>query len=1093
MLKRLLLAALLAVATLGPSPAFAASITESVHTYAGGQVPSYIIETNQTLLEVIPSRGGRIARWIDKQRNIDLTYLAPETTAYGGILDDHGARAVLAYTARVIKDDGANVTLELTGQIPDGSAYVKTIHAYDDKPLFSVNYRFANPSQSAIRLLIRNVVRPGGGPIVSGDDIYCMATTDGVSHTTRGFGRTDNIAAPWMAFLRQSAKAGVATAFEGDTLRRLYSWSDTPLAPTYEFMFLPLEPGRTYEATQHWKQVHGFATLDVTTRDADLASTVNLESKTLQTQFALTFAPEKSVKLATQFLSPDRKPLGDPVTQTFENASIGQILTAATKLPDATTYVIVTQTLTGADGGVLAQSERALTTVKDQPTTGYKLQPAWHSATKSDLIPGWQKRASYQVTVTPQDKARGYVAFEPFGPNVGTHLSTISLDMAIDEPETFPIYIRNTGGDKPLTVHLTPAPGKGLPTEALTVFAGQEAPFVNWGVTFKGWKLPPGNKITIAPQADGAFWLRLSTAGLAPGDYQATLNLQPESGEPSAVTLNIKVHPIRIPDRLRYTLNAHMLVNYLCSNGTGPTSTWNMAKGNAYLTDLAAHGNKVMVSYGANALSGAANAAATLHTQARVRSTGQTLKEALAKDPAQFRTQTLPDLDFTYWNPIFDASIAHGMTEYRTTLGSTENAGDWFLGLAQAIYADPAMKREDPRHLQVRQWATGQIVGYIRDKGYRTLLGNIDDEIAHDKFPQWVKEATWARQAGFAPGVTTSNATLLNDHFLDAIAPTMEYWIVGTINKPLLDKLRAAGRIKSVRLETYDSSATFWRSYEEERVSCGIAPGYYEIDGCWIQSYYRWNQGEAIIFPSPEGPTSTAAWEGARDGVDDANLYQTVLAMVRALEAAEHPGAGEARARLNKIIGTESGALLPAVSVASQLGELTKISAKDTSVFREAKRQMLLLMEDIAGKLPAPGLTLTYAGRPLSSASKPLFELSCSPAATQAGEAFLARLKALDPSLAKPLAANGELQIILALQKDYAPSDPSLKTLAADLTPSYPGPESYVIRDAKTAAGKPAIVIIGADEKGLAKGVDALAMFVEYAKTDWAQYLARKP
>src|SRR5690606_35224206 len=154
---------------------------------------------------------------------------------------------------------------------------------------------------------------------------------------------------------------------------------------------------------------------------------------------------------------------------------------------------------------------------------------------------------------------------------------------------------------------------------------------------------------------------------------------------------------VRFPQRPSFTFDAHMLLNYLISSGTGYNRDWDLKQGQPYLADLQAHGNKVLVSYGQNSLT--CGGWGTILKRATLRDTGQSLAEAIAADPDRFRSDVPPDLDLSYWNPLFDAAIDHGFTIYRTTLGGTGKVRDAFLPISQQVWHDKAMTADDPRHL----------------------------------------------------------------------------------------------------------------------------------------------------------------------------------------------------------------------------------------------------------------------------------------------------------------------------------------------------------------------------------------------------------
>ena len=121
-----------------------------------------------------PASGGRIVSLIDKQSNLNLVY----DNGYGGLLDDHGVMLKMAYQVEWLKRDRDEVIVRLTSEA-DGNVYRKTVTFSACRPVIKVYYQVENHTQEALRLLFRNVVRPGGTSF-SGEEIFCYVLQDGI-------------------------------------------------------------------------------------------------------------------------------------------------------------------------------------------------------------------------------------------------------------------------------------------------------------------------------------------------------------------------------------------------------------------------------------------------------------------------------------------------------------------------------------------------------------------------------------------------------------------------------------------------------------------------------------------------------------------------------------------------------------------------------------------------------------------------------------------------------------------------------------------------------------------------------------------------
>ena len=214
-------------------------VQQTTYLHDDRALPAWQIENQFYKALLVPARGGRIMEWYDKTARRDLVYAKD----YGGLLDDHGSRPVTPYECEWLTKGEREATVQLS--LTDTVVYRKTLRFYRDRPVIRVDYHFENHGQNPHRLLFRNVIRPGGTDI-TGKELHCYSRVVGLQRRY-GMPRTDDQADPWCAMVHPDDRVVVANSFEGDVLARLYTWLGSKVAPTYEFMFRNLEPGRQYD------------------------------------------------------------------------------------------------------------------------------------------------------------------------------------------------------------------------------------------------------------------------------------------------------------------------------------------------------------------------------------------------------------------------------------------------------------------------------------------------------------------------------------------------------------------------------------------------------------------------------------------------------------------------------------------------------------------------------------------------------------------------------------------------------------------------------------------------------------------------------
>jgi hypothetical protein len=433
--------------------------------------------------------------------------------------------------------------------------------------------------------------------------------------------------------------------------------------------------------------------------------------------------------------------------------------------------------------------------------------------------------------------------------------------------------------------------------------------------------------------------------------------------------------------------------------------------------------------------------------------------------------------------------------------------------LAKLVYGRE-LPAGDVRHQALREWYDGAVVRYLKDRGIARVFGTIDDEIPSEELAWWVQHAYRAGQMGFEPGVTQSAKTIADTQLVNMVAPFMRHWIIGTLNRARLEQRRAEGVIRPEHwVSTYVSSACHWAGYDELRRSCGLSPAFFDLDACWIQVYWRWNQAEAVIYPTETGPISSAAWEGARDGYDDGNVLLLARAMVAALPPAERPAWTE---RLEKIVGMREDSFIRfadrPVGVGAPVTRMGWLEGRvfrayDAARLRAAKSKLLDAVEELAAKAPVQKAASDFGLHPLVRDGKACFRVPEGMAWAERATRFLAR-------------AGGDLKMEPVRPEKVDPADPwpvfflgtfaelkrALPVLARhpdlqDLGEGWPKSGGYVLRfvqkplERKKGERAPeaaeSMVLVCGDEAGAAKAEANLANAITPAKGLYSHWLLK--
>ncbi len=1055
-----------------------------------------VVENRYYRAVICPEMGGRIVEWVDKSTDRNIVF----DQIYGGLLDDHGSRIHLPYQAEWVEKSPETAALRLT--LPEEIKYVKTVRFFADRPVLQIDYHIENPTQDANRLLFRNVVRPSGQAF-TGRELYCFSRVAGLQREP-GMPRTDDQADPWCALVDPASQVVVANSFEGDVLSRLYTWRGSKVAPTYEFMFPNLEAGHTYDVRYYWMLAHGLTAVDYAHRAFVCQIEGRYESGRLSAEVDLvgTWSPMPDLAVTSEVLGPDRKVISAGADQRWPVLDLDTVVNRpcqAGGLAEHKYVILLLKLKSQVLGPEPIVVEKAFPAGGDEKLLAdYRRPVRWlGEPVEQKPIPGWEKEVMYVIQPTDADRAREYMVFEETGPDRGKHVENVAFELAQNEPEGFPLHVHSLGLSG--KVEMNAEAPEGL---ALETFVPESVPQLIWQKEYIGLKLRPGTTFEMRPDEDRTLYFRLTAGEAKPGHHIAKITFTPETARPVTIAVNVTIHPLRIPNQPLMVFDVNNVVNYLCAERNGQDYDWDAERAKNFLGDMARHAVRGQTLVGVNAPN-----SHYWHNKVKLRETGEPLVDAMKAAPERFRTTELPALDFSEWDWLCDRMLEHGQTHTKWPMGG---CGERFMTghsrLSSTVYGK-TLPPGDARRQIIMEWYYRELVRYLEDKGFRCLC-SIDDEIPAEKLAWWVQHAYRCQQMGLEPTVTQSAKTIRDDSLMNMISPFMNYWVIGTMEKHVMDLRRKQGLIRLTDwVTTYHSSANHWRPYTNTRGQCGLYAGYFDLDACWIQVYYRWRQSEAIIYPEEAGPVSSAAWEGARDGLDDANYLLLARTMIRALSEAERPVYAE---RLEKIVGPHEDSMIRFVDKVSSVGNCTVMDKKYKTIdFRLAKRAMLALCAELAGKLPPQPANVELRQHPLIVDGKCPFVLPEGVASAQAVRAFLIEAAGglafdppatvqVDPKTPYPVLFCGTLD---ELTKQF-------RALAqhadlADLSDKYPKPGGYALRviqkpvTKRPNKGEPepepvySMVLVCGDDAGREKAFRHFLKIARYPKSQYSHWVVK--
>lgn len=1030
-------------------------IEKGIFEYEGKNYECIKMENEKLQIKIIPSLGGRVAEIIDKTDNTNVVKFGN----YGGFLDDHEGRTIEKYEYEITKSTKDIVSLKMWNEKND-IKYTKILTIYSNNPLIEIEYEILNKSQEELgKVMIRNSFTPGG-EVLSEDDIYITPMEYGIIKKPAPYKEREKIGAPWKGFVNIKKKKGIVIYFEDDYLCGFYDWIGSITSRTFEWYYKALPPGKGVRTKFYFILTNGFD--DYSYINKFLVANTKIDGQNIYISVMPLWNDFKNLKIETKILNFNREKISELEGTKIDYVKIGDIFNVKRQFnfDIKKNYIIYHQIF--SEGKEVGKYEAVVENVKDN----YSTKPVFEKNFSFFDIHGWKKLV-VEPEIKNDDLERGYIIYSNTNKN---HIKEINIDLGIGEFESYELILRPLKEIGKIKILYPEKFSKNI-----EIKIGEVLTTEIWKKKVYGQKLIKTDNIDCKKDMDSHIWLILNSKELTHGKYKIEFSFKPENAKEEKLFLNLNVWNIKFPEEQPlFVFTPNTLFNYFCVDKVQSPMIaeweWNFKKATPYAEDLYQHGVRNITGYSWHNVGYG-------YKYVYIRENGKKLIES----KGEINENNLPKLDFAKkWDPYIHFIIDSGFTQYHTTLGNIKSYYENFSDIAKFLNIDKD---------KLRIWYLKEIADYFKEKGFEKVYSSIDDEIPADKFPAWVEIGKEVRNLGFAPGCTWSNLLLENEEYIKLISSVCDYWTIGTYNPENIEKNINKGYIeKTDYLQTYVSSATWWQRYEDMRFHCGWLPSYGGLKGTWIQEYWRWNQDACIIFPSEKGPIVSSAWEGARDGFEDANYYILAKTLLNIAEKnVSNDKIKNLKTRFRKIIGYDEDCILKVKRESTRLGTIITYTKTPDEDFRKAKKELLSIISEVKKYLPSTKPDVYFHQIKLINQGKPLFKiiyqeekepsLKLRDYIYQKSDVKIPVLKYSNKidEFSILLVKRGE-KIIETIKKQFP-------EIIEGVTDFYPPEKSYIIKQNKNI-----ILIFGNDKEGLETGIKNFSKFIKVSDDYWKKY-----
>ena len=898
------------------------------------------VENAFTIVEISPKFGGRLQRLTIKETGDNLLYWDAKEFL-GGLLDDKSTTA-MPHDVEILQQDGTQFRIALSVTQPNSTNIRKVLTFRGHTPAIRVDYRYENWGQESLSraLFVRNFIRPGGVDITEAD-IYCLSTSGGIVQAnsddllkfsdTSGQ-MTENIAAPWQAFVNRDRRQGLAVAYLDDSVEAYYSWRESLAYPTFEWFYRSLPAGKAMETSLLIIPVRlsavSFANEQVVVNMPDTEGVIEVTAS---------WKPQENVILHARDLDADGQPVASYPAVDFGNLAAGRTKQVAYAPPGPAAKAAIRQYS-------IRSGEKDIATFHDTikgntfGTSGVLPAEAM-PATKITPLAAWKKDKKWTPVITEADTDRGYALYKYEGDDIGRPLTSMRFDIAPRLRESaFAGFkaVKDIG-----QVEVTCLANEHVTDHWLSqnvqvrLETSTPMPANRSGLKGKMYQLRPLERFSPEVDKEEKIWLTVHGKDVKSGEYAFDLQIKPAKGDAAVLPVKVKVWPVKLPKRRRVSLEAEHCLTLL--PGCYYREDWTLEAIDAYTRNMAEHGvNFVQVYPFTNAVWG----------YIKIKGADESLSASIQRDPNLLHHSPLPELDFSFFNPWIDTALKNGLycfSSYATLTDRSLAPAEQTGGLSESINIDV--------------WFWTEVRKYVLSRGYRPedIYVKVLDEMPADQIPEMANIMQKMKQAGWKVYSTYSTIFRYPEltRMVDAVS---DLWQFGGWNYSEYSARLKNGDIDPTDEQwTYFGWGTAWRSYQAMRAP-GWEVAFCRLDGFHSHEYYRWAElaVAAIVTIENNRPVDSPAFEGLADGLSDAQLLAELLnyldkgASKRGLPAND----SEATAVLGPIVGSGETAIIPIQLVTGEramkaMRVIDSENVAGTVRYRKARREILSILSDL--------------------------------------------------------------------------------------------------------------------------------------------------
>ncbi len=664
--------------------------------------------------------------------------------------------------------------------------------------------------------------------------------------------------------------------------------------------------------------------------------------------------------------------------------------------------------------------------------------------------------------------------FEPPLPEPAELCGTQEVEMAQNEAELYQFNLTDLGAGGKVTWRLDYG---ALPKGAVEWFVQDRPEPIPWpkdpaiAKESPYWLMPPEAvepkgeaAVPIGPLETRIFWLKLRSAGLAPGVYPVKVEWLVDGQSAGSVELEVRVHPVRLPENRRITMQPFGTA-YGDVNDAAPAMRFFRN-----LQDLGFDWGYVNIfrpqtfSVGGEPLT-----AAWLRKHATEIAAG-------GGGPA---------IDFSALDPYIDASIAHGFLRFRVTQSLTTSID----GLCKNAKLDAGVADA------VRLWYERQLGAYFEDKGVREKVASMGDELSISELRE--RYLPWSQRLGRSGWKASSSFTtsIVKDQELaNELAPNVGAWTMnrlhveqflkwtrsGAVTLPegaLVGSYGAGeGRGTEIRKNFSASQMIGWEAWALGSDYC--SPNPYFKSWLYYVSYRadRGLGGERFVAfldrENLEAPLVNSPFvEGMRESLEAANLAWMLSATLDKLGERAPAAVREAMA---KIAGEGPGAILPwRVRKYGATIESRMISGSREQ-YRRAKAEVLRLLAEVEPQARQLPVEVFWNKVPLVREGKPVARVEAADGAATSLQEALSKVGA--PAM--PIGGDAVAQVRIVVGEELPEELRAGAPVAASASRSW-------VRDWRDeASGMTVVWVGGVDAAQTQQALERFCLFVR-AEGGW--------